>query len=156
MYIYLFQCNLISSLDISEKISFSARHEHDCLSFGTSTTGTTDSVDIRLWILRYVVVDYEHDILHIEPSSRNVGCYEYITKSILESLEGSGSISLLHISMETSGRESISLEHIGDILGFVFHPAEYYDLHILMVEDVFFEHLVFLEMWNFDKRMVYL
>lgn len=154
MYIDLFKCNLISTFDISEEISFSARYEHDSLTFGTSTTGTTDSVDVCLWILWYVVVDYEHDVLHIESTSCNVCRDEDITESILESFERTGSISLLHISMETSSRESVTFEHIGDILCFVLHSAEYDDFHVLVILDIFLEHVVFLEMWNFDERMV--
>lgn len=107
MDIDLFQGDFISTFDISEEIPFSAGYEHDCLSFRTGTTGTTDSVDVCLWILRYVVVDHEHDILHIESACRNIGRDEYIAEPILESLEGSGTISLLHIPVETPGRESV-------------------------------------------------
>lgn len=154
MDINLFQRNLVSSLDISEEISFSACYEHDRLPFSTSTTSTTDSVDVRLWIFWHVVVDYEHDILHIEPTSRNIGRDEDITEPVLKSLEGSSTISLLHVSMETSRRESISFEHIGDIFCFVLHSAEYDDFHILVILNVFLEHIVFLEVWNLDESMV--
>lgn len=154
MDIDLFECDFISSLDITEEISFSACYEHDSLTFGTCTTGTTDSVDVCLWIFWYIVVYNEHDVLHIESTSRNISGDEDITESILEAFEGTGSVSLLHISMETSSRESVTFEHIGDIPCFMFHPAEYDNLDSCMILDVLLEHLILLKVRNFDKGMV--
>lgn len=150
----LLEGDLVASFDVSEKILFSAGYEHDCLTFRTRSTGTTDSVNIRLWILWYIVVDYERDVLHVESSRRDIGGDEDVTEAILKSLEGSSTISLLHISMETSGRESISFEHISDVLCFVFHSAEYHDFGVFVFLDVFLEHIVFLEVRNLDKGVI--
>ncbi len=154
MNIDLLENDFISTLDISEEVSLSAGYEHDSFTFRTSTTSTTDSVNVCLWIFWYVVVDYEHNVFHIESTSRNVCRDEDITESILESFEGTSSVSLLHISVKTSGRESVTFEHIGDILCFVFHSAEYNDFYILVILDIFLEHLIFLKVWNFNKRMI--
>lgn len=36
----------------------------------------------------------------------------------------------------------------------MFHPAEHDDFHILVILDIFLEHIIFLEMRNFDKGVI--
>jgi len=150
----LFEDYFIASFDISEEVSLSARYEHDRLPFGTGSPGTTDSVNVRFRIFRDIVVYYKHNIFHIESASCDICGDEYITESVRKPFERSGSISLLHISMETPGREYVPFEHIRDILGFVFHSTEYDYLHSRMILNVFFEHIVLLEVRNFYEGMV--
>lgn len=154
MYIDLFEGNLVPAFDVSEKVFLPARYEHNRLSFRTGSTGTADSVNICLRILRNIVVDYECYILHIESSCRNIGRNEDITESILKSLERSCTIPLLHVSMETSCSVSVTIEHIGDILRFMLHSAEYDYFRILVILDIFLEHIVFLKVRNLDKGMI--
>lgn len=150
----LLECDLVPSLDVSEEIALSAGYEHDGFPFRTCPTGTTDSVDVGFRIFRYVIIDHEFDILHIESACGNVGRDEDIADSVLESLEGAGTVTLVHVPMKASGTVSVAIEHIGDILRFVLHTAEYYDLGILVVLYVFFEHVVLLEVRYLDEGMV--
>ncbi|EKD29244.1 MAG: hypothetical protein ACD_78C00464G0001, partial [uncultured bacterium (gcode 4)] len=80
----MLQDNFISSFDISEKITFTACYEHNSLSFRTSSTSTTDSVNICFRIFRYIIIHNKGNIFHIESTCRNIGRDEDITKPILK------------------------------------------------------------------------
>jgi hypothetical protein len=70
------------------------------MTIGTSTTGTTDTVDIRLWIVWDMIVHYESDIVQIESARRDVSTDEYSNLTVLERLDRANTISLHHISVD--------------------------------------------------------
>jgi len=152
--INLFDFDLIASFDILDEALFLFGYEHDSSTLGTCTSGSSDTVDVGFWIFWHVVVDHEFDVLHIESASRDICGHEYITDSILESLEGASTIPLLHISMETTGAVSIAIEEIGDIFCLVFHTSKNNHFFPLVLSEVFLEHLILLEVWNLDERVI--
>ncbi len=88
------------TLDTLELASLLRRDEHDGMAIRTRSTSTTDTVDIRLWIVWDMVVDYESDIVEIESARRHIRTDEYSDFTSLERLDSSYSISLHHISID--------------------------------------------------------
>jgi hypothetical protein len=66
----------------------------------TRSTSTTDTVDICLWIVWDMVVDYESDIVEVESARRDVSTDEYSNLTVLERLDRANTISLHHISVD--------------------------------------------------------
>ena len=113
------------TLDTLELASLLRRDEHDRMTIGTRSTSTTDTVDICLWIMWDMVVDYESDIVEIESARRDVRTDEYSDFTSFECLDCSYSISLHHISVDIGCRESITVEVSLEFLGLVFASGEY-------------------------------
>ena len=70
------------------------------MTISTSSTCTTDTVDICLWIVWDMVVDYESDVIEIESARRDIRTDEYPNFTSLECLDRSYSVSLHHISVD--------------------------------------------------------
>jgi hypothetical protein len=70
------------------------------MTIGTSATGTTDTVDIRFWIVWNMVVNYESDIVEVESARRDISTDEYSHLTVLECLDRANTISLHHISVD--------------------------------------------------------
>jgi hypothetical protein len=90
------------------------------MSVSSSTTSSTDAVDIRLWIMRHMIVHDEVDIVHIESTRGNIRSDKNSNISFLECFEGIDTISLEHVSVDKCRRESITMKVTFEFLGFVF------------------------------------
>ena len=88
------------TLDTLECAHLLRRDEHDSVSRSTSTTSTTDTVDITLWVMWDMVVYDEIDIVHIQPARRDISTDKYADISILEVLQCTHTVSLLHVSVD--------------------------------------------------------
>ena len=116
------------TLDTLECTHLFARYEHDGMSGSTSTTSTTDTMDVAFWIMRNMVVHDEIDIVHIESTRGDISTDEYTHMSFLEVLQGSHTISLLHISVDICSWESIAVEIAFELFGFMLLRGKYHDL----------------------------
>lgn len=65
-------------LEVKEKALISIGNESCSHAFASSTTSTTDSVDVVNNILRSVIVDDMSDTFHIETSCGHIGAYKDI------------------------------------------------------------------------------
>jgi hypothetical protein len=66
----------------------------------TSTTGTTDTMDVCLWIVWNMIVHDESDIVEVESARRDVSTDEDSDFTVLERLDRTNTISLHHISVD--------------------------------------------------------
>ena len=121
----LVDLDTMHTLDTLELASLLRRDEHDRMTIGTRSTSTTDTVDICLWIVWDMVVDYESDIVEIESSRCDIRTDEYSDFTSLERLDSSYSISLHHISVDIGCRESITVEVSLEFLCLMFSSGEY-------------------------------
>lgn len=96
----LVDLDTMHTLDTLELASLLRRDEHDRMTIRTRSTSTTDTVDIRLWIVWDMVVDYESDIVEIESARCDICTDEYSDFTSLECFDSSYSISLHHISID--------------------------------------------------------
>ena len=86
--------------DTLELASLLRRDEHDRMTICTRSTSTTDTVDICLWIMWNMIVDYESDIVEIESSRCNICTNKYTNLSLFKGFDRPYSISLHHISVD--------------------------------------------------------
>ncbi len=96
----LVDLDTMHTLDTLELASLLRRDEHDRMTIGTRSTSTTDTMDICLWIVWDMVVDYEADVVEIESARCDIRTDEYPYLTSLERLDSSYSISLHHISVD--------------------------------------------------------
>ena len=87
-------------LDTLELASLFARYKHDRMSISTRSTSTTDTMDIRFWIMRDMIVDDESDIVEIESSRGYICSDKYTNLTRLKRLDRTDSISLHHITID--------------------------------------------------------
>jgi hypothetical protein len=87
-------------------------------------------MDIALWIMWYMVVHDEIDIVHIESSTRYICTDKYPYMPFLKVLQRSHTISLLHITMDIGCREPVSIEIALELLSLMFLRGEDHDLII--------------------------
>jgi hypothetical protein len=95
------------------------------MTISTCSTGTTDTVDICLWIVWDMVVDYESDIVEVESARRDISTDEDSNLTVLECLDRANTISLHHISIDIGGRESITIEVSLEFLCLMLASGEY-------------------------------
>lgn len=60
-----------------DQIDVSLTHESQTLTFPTSTSSATDTMDVIIWIARDIVVYDKLDFWNIETTGCNIGGYEY-------------------------------------------------------------------------------
>lgn len=90
--------------------------EGDGATVGTSTSGSADTMNIVLENLREVEVDDMSDVLHIESSTRNVGCDEDLAFTRFELLHHVISVLLHLITVDGHAFESFAVQHAADVL----------------------------------------
>jgi hypothetical protein len=123
--IYLLDLDTMHPFDTLELASLLRRDEHDSMTICTRSTSTTDTVDICLWIVWDMVVDYESDIVEIESSRCDICTDEYSDFTRFECFDRPYSISLHHISVDIGRWESITVEVSLEFLSLVFASGEY-------------------------------
>ncbi len=115
------------TFDTLECTHFFAWDKHDSATISSSTTSTTDTVYIALWIMRNMVVYDEIDIVHIESSRGHIRSDKYTYLSFLIVLKCSHTITLLHISVDIGRWESISEEITLELLSFMLTSSKYHN-----------------------------
>lgn len=71
-----------------ESIDVVFANKGDSLSIAIGTGCTTDAVYIVLGVARYIVVDDHADIIDVDTTCHNIGGYEYIGLTSLETIHG--------------------------------------------------------------------
>ena len=77
-----------------------------------------------------MIVHDEIDIVHIESSGCDICSDEYTDLAFLEVLERTHTVSLLHITIDIGGRESISKEVSFELFSLMLLRREYHHLVI--------------------------
>ncbi len=154
VHIDLLDADLVALFDVPEEHLFRFGNEHDRLSFSTRATGTADAVDVGFRIFRYVVVDDEVDIVHIETACRYVGGDEGRDFAALETLEGALALALFEVAVEEVRADAVFHEHACEVFGFRLGAGEDDGLLIRVFGNVLLEKVELFEVGDFNERVV--
>ena len=114
------------TFDTLECTHFFTRDKHHGTTISTSTTGSADTMDIALWIMRNMVVHDEIDIIHIESTRGDIRTNKYPYFSFLIVLQCIHTVTLMHVTMDIGSIESISKEISLEFFGLMFSSREYH------------------------------
>lgn len=87
-------------LDLFDLLSFFCVREDDCLTRCSSSSCSSDTMDVCFWLCRYIIDDHMREKIDIDTSGCNICRYEDPYLIVFEIFEGVLSCSLRLISMD--------------------------------------------------------
>ncbi len=91
-------------LDGLEQMTLTRSDEQQRVTLTTGAAGTTDAVNVRLRVMRDVVVDDVGDSIDVEASSGNVGRDKDVEGAVLELTDGPLTLCLDDVAVDRGGR----------------------------------------------------
>ena len=88
------------AFDVAEQANVTRFTERNCNPFGRTTTGTTDTVNIAVGILRKVIVHNVGNPRNVNTTGRNIGCDQNRELAITEIAQDFLTDALLFITMD--------------------------------------------------------
>ncbi|CCJ91075.1 hypothetical protein BN132_3003 [Cronobacter turicensis 564] len=115
---------LHGALDVTQQTTLAVLNEQQRTARTTCTTGTADTVNVRLGVHRDVVVHYEADTLNVQTTRRNVGCDQDIQTTIFQALQGLLAQGLVHVAVQRGAVVTAALQRFSHFQGRIFGTNE--------------------------------
>ena len=96
---HFFNLSVVVVLDFSDELGIVGRDEVDCDTLSSETTGSTDSVNVVLFLERKFVVNDESDLLDINTSCEQIGCDQHSRGAGSELFHDRISLDLVHFTV---------------------------------------------------------
>ncbi|RMV19309.1 hypothetical protein ALP17_05437 [Pseudomonas savastanoi] len=90
------------TLDHLQHAALARSYQQQCTTFATGTTGTADTVNVGLWIVRHVHVEYVGDTRNVKTTGSNVGRYNDVQTAILEGIDNALALVLSDVTVQCS------------------------------------------------------
>ncbi len=114
--------------DRAKVFLFLSATERNCSAVRSRASRSPDAMDVGFRFNGKIVVDYVGNVVDVETSGGDVGCYKYSVITVLEPVErlGSGRLAFVAVNGCTSNAHCVQFLHhpVGD----VFHLGENYRL----------------------------
>ena len=120
-----------SLFDHAQHTTFTWRNKQDCITSTTSTASTTDTVYIRLCIVRNIVVHNVGDTFYVQTTSRNVSCDQNINLACFQFFYSAFTQFLRNITVQRFTRVTASRQFTGQLFCSSFSTHEYQQAIIL-------------------------
>ncbi len=111
--------------DIREQANLVGGHQGYCLARTAGTAGTADTMNVVLWHVRQVKVDYLGELVDIDAPGGDVGSHQNTGGTILKAGQGAGSGPLAFIAMNSSSINAGFLQLRGEFVSTVFGFAKH-------------------------------
>ena len=139
-----------------ESIDVVFANKGDSLSIAIGTGCTTDAVYIVLGVARYIVVDDHADIIDVDTTCHNIGGYEYIGLTSLETIHGFVALGLREVGVHLVAVDVHRLELTCNFLyAFLLAREDDDTLQVALLEDIL-DDLEFLWLVAHVGHLVYL
>ncbi|RMM56937.1 hypothetical protein ALQ76_05462 [Pseudomonas syringae pv. atrofaciens] len=106
-----------NTLDHLQHAALTRRHQQQCTTFATGTTGTADTVNVGLWIVRHVHVEYVSDTRNVKTTGSNVGRHNDVQTAILEGFDNALALVLGDVAVQCGSLVAFGFKGAGQIQG---------------------------------------
>ena len=100
MSVGFFECDFLCLFYLVDKMLLVWRNKHHRFPCRSGASGTTDTVDVTLWLTRNLEVHHKFNIIHVESACCNVRRHKNLTQSLFEAVECSCALTLIEITIE--------------------------------------------------------
>ncbi|CCJ86707.1 hypothetical protein BN133_3084 [Cronobacter dublinensis 582] len=115
---------LHGALDVAQQTTLAVLNEQQRAASTTRTTGTANTVNVRLGIHRDIVVYDQADTLNVQTTCRNVGCDQDIQTTVFQTLQGLLTQRLVHVTVQRGAVVTATLQRFSHFQGRVFGAHE--------------------------------
>ena len=124
------------ALDLGQQSTLAGGDEQQCVPAPAGATRAADAVDVRLGVVRDVVVDDVADTRHVEAAGGDVGRDEDVGTPVLERLDGALAEILGDVAVDRGGGEATCAQPLGEFLRRRLGPDEHdHRVEVLDLED---------------------
>ena len=107
------------------------------VTYGMSTARTTDAMHVIFGMHGEVIVHHMRDTIDINPTSRNIGCYQHSYRTRLKVFERFEPLALGTIRVKSGGANASLFQLTRDSIGTVLHAREdQHHVHLRIIQEV--------------------
>lgn len=144
----------IHPFDTFELAFLLTRDEHVGFPTRTRSPSPTDSMDIRLGIMRHMIIDDDIDVIHIESARRDIRRDERVDPSLFIVTESTDTIALIEIAMEVGTRDTIPFEVSEELFRFTLHLRKYDGTFSWIIREDLLEEEILIHLRDTDEGMI--
>ncbi len=111
-------------MDIFDIALFFPITERQCHSFVCGPAGASDTVYIRLWLVGDLKIDHVRELIYIQSSGGDIGCYKYAGLLRFKIRQSSLSIVLRLIAVNRLGFDSGIGQKSSDLISSIFRTGK--------------------------------
>ncbi|CDA04009.1 uncharacterized protein BN745_00533 [Klebsiella variicola CAG:634] len=112
------------TFDVTQQATLAVLNEQQGAASTTRTTGTADTVNVRLGIHRDVIVNNQADTLNVQTTGRNVGSDQNVQTTVFQTLQRLLTQRLVHIAVQRGAVIAATLQRFSHFQGRVFGTHE--------------------------------
>ena len=111
------RCNRLARrlLNRTQQASLFRRNKQNRLALTTSATGSTNTVNIGLIVVRNIKINYMADALNIQTTGRHIGSHDHINLAFFKTVDGALTQRLAQIAIECRRRKATGFQALGNI-----------------------------------------
>ena len=121
---YFRNSQLHSTFNVAQQTTLAVLNEQQRAASTTRTTGTTDTVNVRLRIHRDIVVNYQADTLNVQATGCNVGRNQDVQTTIFQAFQCLFTQRLVHVTVQRGAVVAVTLKSFSHFQSRVFGTNE--------------------------------
>src|SRR5690606_21035918 len=98
-------------------VAFGMRGQGVGQSAASGAAGTANTVDVVFGLHGQVVIDGVADALHVDTAGGHIGGNQNAQLAFLQHAQGTGALTLVHVTMQGSGGKALVSQAVGQIVG---------------------------------------
>ncbi|CCK04991.1 hypothetical protein BN129_3793 [Cronobacter sakazakii 701] len=122
--LYFRNGQLHGAFNVTQQTTLTVLNEQQRTTCTARTTGTADTVNVRLGVHRDVVVHHKADTLNVQTTRRNVGCDQDIQTAVFQTLQRLLAQGLVHVTVQRGAVVAAALQRFSHFQGRVFGAHE--------------------------------
>ena len=124
------------TLNIAQHAFLATADKHNRFAFAARTTGTANTVNVRLGILRNIVVNHVTDALNVQTTSRNVGRYDHVQLASFQFFDRTFTLLLRNITVQRRTLKAIGDHEVGNFFcGLLSADEDHHGIEIFSFSD---------------------